>query len=69
MTGGIGAFSIQTEPARPPPDAPHIENGLADRDGERAGTVSTYVESALLVHVHQVVADAVVEHRAMPEFG
>ncbi len=47
LTGGIGAFFLQTEPARRPPDAPHFEMGWVDRAGERAGTVSTYAESAL----------------------
>ena len=35
MTGGMWAFSILTEPVRPPPppDDPHFENGLTDREG------------------------------------
>ena len=64
MTVGIRAFSILTELARPPPsDDPHFENGLADREGERAGTESTEVGSALVAYVHQMVADGVRKHR------
>ena len=63
MTGGIRAVSIQTEPARSPSRRPHFENGLADREDERAGTESTEVDSALVAYVHQVVADGVCKHR------
>ena len=36
----LGRFPFKRNRPAPPPDDPHFENGLADREGERAGTES-----------------------------
>ncbi len=58
-----GRFPFKRNRPAPPPDDPHFENGLADREDERAETESTQVDSALVAHMHQVVADGVRKHR------